>query len=102
MKKNLEDIIERAKARNIEVILAGMEAPPNYGPDYTASFRRAYQELAREHELVFLPFLLENVAGNPALNQGDGIHPNVRGAEIIADGMWKVIRPVLDQMSAAS
>jgi acyl-CoA thioesterase-1 len=102
MKKNLEDIIERAKARNIVVVLAGMEAPPNYGPDYTATFRRAYQELAREHELVFLPFLLENVAGNPVLNQGDGIHPNARGAEIIADGMWKVIRPVLDQMSAAS
>jgi acyl-CoA thioesterase I len=102
MKKNLGDIIERAKARNIVVILAGMEAPPNYGPDYTSSFRRAYQDLAREHDVIFLPFLLENVAGNPALNQGDGIHPNARGAEIIADGMWKVLRPVLDRMSAAS
>lgn len=102
MKKNLEDIIERAKERNIVVILAGMEAPPNYGPDYTSSFRRAYQELAREHDVIFLPFLLENVAGNPTLNQGDGIHPNARGAEIIAEGMWKVLRPVLDQMSAAS
>jgi acyl-CoA thioesterase-1 len=102
MKKNLEGIIERAKARNIVVILAGMEAPPNYGPDYTSSFRRAYQALAREHDVIFLPFLLENVAGNAALNQGDGIHPNARGAEIIADGMWKVLRPVLEQMSAAS
>lgn len=102
MKKNLEDIIQRARARNIVVILAGMEAPPNYGPDYTSAFRRAYQELAREHELVFLPFLLDKVAGDPALNQGDGIHPNARGAEIIAEGMWKVLRPVLDQMSAAS
>jgi acyl-CoA thioesterase-1 len=102
MKKNLEDIIERAKERNIVVILAGMEAPPNYGPDYTSSFRRAYQELAREQEVIFLPFLLENVAGDPSLNQGDGIHPNARGAGIIADGMWKVLRPVLDQMSAAS
>ena len=102
MKKNLEDIIERGKERNIVVILAGMEAPPNYGPDYTSSFRHAYQELAREHDVIFLPFLLENVAGNPTLNQGDGIHPNARGAEIIAEGMWKVLRPVLDQMSAAS
>lgn len=102
MKKNLDTMIERAKGRHIVVILAGMEAPPNYGPDYTSSFRRAYQELAREHDLIFLPFLLENVAGNPALNQGDGIHPNARGAEIIAEGMWKVLRPVLEQMSAAS
>ncbi len=52
--------------------------------------------------MVFLPFLLENVAGNPALNQGDGIHPNARGAEMIAEGMWKVLRPVLDQVSAVS
>lgn len=102
MKKNLEDIIERAKQRHIAVILAGMEAPPNYGPEYTSSFRRAYRELAREHEVIFLPFLLENVAGNAALNQGDGIHPNARGAEIIADGMWKVLRPVIEEMSAAS
>lgn len=102
MKKNLARIIERAKARNIVVILAGMEAPPNYGLEYTASFRRAYRDLAREHDVVFLPFLLENVAGNPALNQGDGIHPNARGAEMIAEGMWKVLRPVLDQVSAVS
>ena len=102
MKNNLEEIIERAKERNIVVILAGMEAPPNYGPDYTSAFRGAFQELAREQQVIFLPFLLDKVAGNSALNQGDGIHPNAQGAEIIADGIWKVLRPVLDQMSAAS
>ena len=102
MKKNLDTIIERARERNVTVILAGMEAPPNYGADYTASFRRVYHDLARDEQLVFLPFLLENVAGDAALNQGDGIHPNARGAEIIADAMWKVLRPVLDEMSAAS
>lgn len=102
MKRNLEQIIERAKERNITVILAGMEAPPNYGPEYTASFRRVYQDLAREHELVLLPFLLTDVAGNSALNQGDGIHPNAEGAAIVADGIWTVLRPVLDRMSTAS
>ena len=102
MKSNLEQIIKRAKERNITVILAGMEAPPNYGPEYTASFRRVYQDVAREQDVVFLPFLLTNVAGNSSLNQGDGIHPNAEGAAIIADGLWAVLRPVLDRMSTAS
>jgi acyl-CoA thioesterase-1 len=102
MKKNLDAIVQRAKERNIVVILAGMEAPPNYGPEYTASFRQVYQDVAREQGVLLLPFLLDSVAGNSALNQGDGIHPNARGAEIIADAMWKVLHPVLDGMPAAS
>ncbi|HJR59364.1 MAG TPA: arylesterase [Vicinamibacterales bacterium] len=100
MKNNLVEIIRRARERNIVVILAGMEAPPNYGAEYTASFRRAFQDVAREQRVIFLPFLLVKVAGDPALNQGDGIHPNAAGAAIIADTLWQVIRPVLDQMSA--
>ena len=102
MKNNLEQIITRAKARNIAVILAGMEAPPNYGAEYTSAFRAVYRSLAQEHQLVFMPFLLVNVAGNPSLNQGDGIHPNAQGAAMIAHALWKVLRPVLDQVSAAS
>ena len=101
MKTNLETIIQRAKERNIVVILAGMEAPPNYGPEYTASFRRVYHDLAREHRVILLPFLLANVAGDSALNQSDGIHPNARGAEIVADGVWRVLRPVLAQIAAS-
>jgi len=101
MKKNLERIIERAKEDDIIVILAGMEAPPNYGAEYTAAFRRVYQELAREQGVRLLPFLLDGVAGDAALNQSDGIHPNARGAEIIADGIWKVLQPVLDQLNAS-
>ena len=102
MKRNLEEIIERAKERNITVILAGMEAPPNYGPEYTAAFRRVYQDLAREHDVRFLPFLLDTVAGNSALNQRDGIHPNAQGAAIVADGIWTVLRPVLEKVATAS
>jgi acyl-CoA thioesterase-1 len=83
------------------VILAGLEAPPNYGPEYTASFRQVYQDVAREQRVLFIPFLLARVAGESSLNQGDGIHPNTEGAAIMADTVWRVLRPVLDQMPDA-
>lgn len=102
MKNNLETIISRAKARSIEVILAGMEAPPNFGPEYTAEFRNAFRDLAREHDLVFVPFLLDKVAGQSQLNQGDGIHPNAQGAEILAGTVWAVLEPMLTRLRAAS
>lgn len=95
LEKNLAAIIERGKARGLTVILAGMEAPPNYGPDYTAAFRQTYQDLARKYNVTLIPFLLQGVAGDPALNQGDGIHPNERGAQIVADTVWRALRPAL-------
>lgn len=95
MKKNLEAILGRAKARGIPVILAGMEAPPNNGPEYTRAFRQVYFDLAKAYDVRFVPFLLQGVAGNPSLNQGDGIHPNARGAEVIADLVWTELEPVL-------
>jgi acyl-CoA thioesterase I len=95
LKRNLEAVLERAKARNIPVVLAGMEAPPNNGPDYTRAFREVYTELAKEYPVRFVPFLLLGVAGNTSLNQGDGIHPNARGAEIVADLVWKELEPAL-------
>ena len=95
MKRNLAGIIERARADKVPVILAGMEAPPNNGPDYTREFREVYRELAREYEVRFVPFLLLGVAGNPALNQADGIHPNARGAAIVADLVWAELEPLL-------
>jgi acyl-CoA thioesterase I len=101
MKNNLGEIIQRAKERGVLCILAGMEAPPNFGPEYTAAFRQAYRDVARENRVLFLPFLLDKVAGQADLNQADGIHPNTRGAAIVADSVWGVLRPVLDQMSAA-
>ena len=95
LKKNLAAVLDRARAKNIPVILAGMEAPPNNGPDYTREFRNVYSDLAKEYGVRFIPFLLQGVAGNAALNQADGIHPNVRGAEIVADLVWKELGPVL-------
>jgi acyl-CoA thioesterase-1 len=95
MRRNLDQIIRRAKDRGIAVVLTGMEAPPNYGPAYTAEFRKAYQDLAREHHVVFVPFYLEGVAGNPALNIADGIHPNPQGARIVEQSVWRALEPLL-------
>jgi acyl-CoA thioesterase-1 len=101
MKQNLAQIIETARAKNVIVILAGMEAPPNYGAEYAAAFRQAYRDLALQHRVAFIPFLLDKVAGQSALNQADGIHPNAQGAAIVADTVWRVLKPLLDQMSSA-
>jgi acyl-CoA thioesterase-1 len=99
MKSNLTQIVERARERNVMVILAGMEAPPNYGQEYAVSFRQVYRDIAQRERLVLIPFLLDKVAGHPDLNQGDGIHPNPQGAQIVADTVWSVLRPALDQLS---
>lgn len=96
MKKNLAAIIERAQQKRITVLLAGMEAPPNYGPEYVVSFRQVYRDLAKQYNVTLLPFLLDKVAGVPALNQADGIHPNVQGAAIVADNVWTVLKPMVD------
>jgi acyl-CoA thioesterase-1 len=99
MKRNLGEIITRARQRGITVILTGMEAPPNYGPAYTAAFRQAYRDLAREHDVAFVPFLLDGVAGMRDLNTADGIHPNPAGARIVERTVWKALEPVLDRHS---
>ena len=101
MKRNLGQIIEAARAKNIIVILTGMEAPPNYGAEYAASFRQAYRELALQYKVLFIPFLLDKVAGQATLNQADGIHPNPQGAVIVADTVWNVLKPLLDQISVS-
>jgi acyl-CoA thioesterase-1 len=102
MKENLTAIIARARERRVVVILAGMEAPPNYGPEYATSFRQAFRDVAQQERVLFLPFLLDKVAGENALNQRDGIHPNEQGARMVADTVWTVLRPLLDQLAAAS
>jgi acyl-CoA thioesterase-1 len=95
LKKNLAAILDRAREKKIPAVLAGMEAPPNNGPDYTRDFHNVYSDLAKEYKVRFIPFLLQGVAGDASLNQADGIHPNVRGAEIVADLVWKELEPLL-------
>jgi acyl-CoA thioesterase-1 len=95
MKRNLAEVIVKARGRGIHVVLTGMEAPPNFGAVYTSEFRDVYRQLAREHDVIFVPFFLEGVAGIPALNQSDGIHPNAEGARIIEQTIWRALEPLL-------
>jgi len=95
LQQNLAIIIEKAQARHITVILAGMEAPPNFGHDYVVRFHRVYPELASRYHVAFVPFLLEGVAGSETLNQRDGIHPTEEGAKIVADNIWSALKPIV-------
>ena len=97
LKRNLTEIITRAKKRDVTVILTGMEAPPNYGQAYTAEFRQVFRDLAREQKVQFVPFYLEGVAGNPTLNISDGIHPNPAGARIVEQTIWRALEPLLEK-----
>jgi acyl-CoA thioesterase-1 len=91
MKTNLDTSIQYALDRDIKVILAGMEMPPNYGSQYTKNFRNVFIGLAQEHKISFMPFLLKDVGGVVKLNQPDGIHPNSEGHRIIAKNMLPYI-----------
>ncbi len=84
MEAHLNDTIEMAISWGMVVILAGMEIPPNYGPDYTRQFREVFPALAAKHSIVLMPFLLKDVAGLSQYNQVDGIHPTAQGHKIIA------------------
>jgi acyl-CoA thioesterase-1 len=97
MKKNLKTIIGEAKGRGIKVLLTGMEAPPNYGPAYTADFRRVFRDVAGEEHIAFMTFYLADVAGNPRLNIADGMHPNPAGAQIVEANLWRALEPMLDK-----
>ena len=95
MKTNLQTIIDRARQRAIRVLLAGMEAPPNYGEQYAKEFHEVFVDLARQNKVEFVPFLLEGVAGMSRLNQSDGIHPTSEGAARIADHLWPAVEKMV-------
>ena len=95
LRANLARIIEAARARQVRVVLAGMEAPPNFGAVYTQDFRDVYRELARTYDVTLIPFFLDGVAGVPALNQADGIHPNADGQRIVASTIWRAVAPLV-------
>ena len=92
---NLDDILRRLKQRNIPALLAGMLAPRNLGAEYVEAFEGVYRRLAREHDVVFVPFFLEGVAGNPDLNQPDGIHPNARGVALMVEHILPAVEALL-------
>ncbi|MFZ5827235.1 MAG: arylesterase [Bacillota bacterium] len=93
MEQNLAQIIERLQKTGAQVVLAGMHAPPNYGPEYTQSFYKVFEELARRYQLPFIPFILDQVGGVPELNLADGIHPTAEGYTIVVN---RNLLPVLE------
>ena len=95
MKINLAKTIEFAQSNNIQVALTGMLTPPNMGEEYTSSFAQVFPDLAAEYNLDFMPFLLQDVAGIPELNQADGIHPNPEGSRIVADHVYHFLLPLI-------
>jgi acyl-CoA thioesterase-1 len=95
--KNLQAIMDKVKAKypKVKIILTGMMVPPNMGADYANSFKATFPALAKKNGVALVPFLLQNVAGIPALNQKDGIHPTAKGAKIVAGNVWVVLRGML-------
>lgn len=95
MRKNLEIMITICREHNAQILLAGMKALPNYGEDYMREFETVFPELAKKHDLIFLPFLLEGVAGEREYTQSDGLHPLASGYSIITDLVWQRLKPML-------
>jgi acyl-CoA thioesterase-1 len=97
---NLQGIIDRTRQKypQAKIVLAGMHAPPNLGREYTTSFRTMFSELAAANDAALVPFLLEGVAGIPALNLPDGLHPTSAGHQIIAENVWRVLEPLLQSL----
>lgn len=93
--ENLEQIIQRAQESGAKVLLAGMLIPPNYGPEYTQRFEKMYQNIQEKYNLKSMPFLLEGIAGKKEFNQSDGIHPNAKGHEKIAQKVFAFIKDEL-------
>lgn len=98
-RQNLQDIITTVKTKNpdTKIVLAGMQIPPNMGQDYTSEFKNIFPELADKNDITLIPFLLEGVAGDPDLNQPDGIHPTAEGYKIVRENVWSFLKDKLEQ-----
>ncbi|MCH2451045.1 MAG: arylesterase [Gracilimonas sp.] len=97
-KENLQQIIDKVKARNpdAQIILAGMQVPPNLGQDYTRKFETIYPELAQENNLSLIPMIMDKIGGDEELMQSDGLHPTPKGHKVIADTVWEALNPILN------
>jgi len=100
-KTALDTILNKLKERHIAVLLAGMEAPRNMGSDYVQAFDAIYPALASTHAVAFYPFFLDGVAADPKLNQGDGLHPNAAGVDVIVARMLPQVEELIARVRAA-
>lgn len=96
-RSNLQAIIDRVRAKypSVKIVVAGMQMPTSMGSDYTREFAALYPELAEANQATLIPFLLEGVGGVPSLNLGDQVHPNAEGHRLVAETVWKHLRPLL-------
>lgn len=99
--KNLREIVRRAQASGVRVLLLGMMIPPNYGADYTERFRKMYPGIADDMDIPLVPFLLEGVGGIANLNQADGIHPTAEGQEIVANNVERLLTEMVKAAAVA-
>ena len=95
LRDNLEGIVTRLRTAGARVLLAGMRVPPNYGDDYARAFAAVFPAVAKRTGVPLAPFLLDGVAGEPRLNQPDGIHPTAEGQRVMAERLWPHLRPLL-------
>jgi acyl-CoA thioesterase-1 len=102
-RENLRRIVRKVRRMRpgATVLLMQMEAPPNFGVEYTTRFREMFPAVAREEGAILVPFLLDGVAAVRDMNQGDGIHPNDRGARRVADNVWRTLAPILERLVRA-
>ncbi|MDA1290692.1 MAG: arylesterase [Proteobacteria bacterium] len=98
MRENLASMIDLAKANGAEVILTGIQIPPNYGPRYTAPFFETYAALAEQKSLPLVPFLIDGIPQQPELMQNDGIHPRAQAQSMILDNVWPILKPQLESL----
>jgi acyl-CoA thioesterase I len=96
-RRNIAGIIERSRARGAQILLAGMYTTTDAGRDYEEQIHDAFQTLAKDYGVTLIPFFLEGVAGKDELNQDDHIHPNVEGTKIVADTVYKYLKPLLEK-----
>jgi acyl-CoA thioesterase-1 len=97
---NLQAIIDRARKKypDVKIIIAGMRMPPNLGADYVDAYAKVFPEIAARNHVALVPFLLQDVGGEVTLNQADGIHPTPAGHKIVAENVWKVLKPILESL----
>ena len=95
IRDNLSAMIQLCKKSGIKVLLIGMKIPPNYGVKYTEAFSQTYEQLAKQHKVALVPFMLENVALKPDLIQADGLHPNALGQPVILENIWPELQKLL-------
>ena len=100
IENNLQRIIDKVKARNpnVRVLIAGMQLPNYAADDYVSAFGKMFAELAAKNGAALVPYLLEGVAGDPLLNLADGIHPNAAGQKILAENVWRVLKPIAREL----